>query len=77
MRALLLSDSRGAFGNGSDKRLLCERGGGSSWSNARTKGCCATAKANRAINGPGRVAFRGDRLKLGGGEQLYVIGRGG
>lgn len=58
--ALSLLDSRGGFGNGSDKRLLCERGGGSSWSNARTKGCCATAEANRAINGPGRVAFCGD-----------------
>lgn len=57
VRALLLLDSRGAFGNVYDKRLLCARGGGSSWSDAGTKGCCATAKADRAINGPGRVAF--------------------
>lgn len=46
VRALLLLDSRGAFGNVYDKRLLCARGGGSSWSDARTKGCCATAKAD-------------------------------
>lgn len=44
--ALLLLDSRGGFGTGSDKRLLCVRGGGSSWSSATTKGCCATAKAD-------------------------------
>jgi len=65
--------SRGAFGNGPDRRLLCARGGGS---DAGTKGCCAPAKADRAVNGPGRVACHENGLKLGLGERLNVAWRG-
>lgn len=45
VRPLLPPGSRGALGNVGDKRFLCARGGGSSWSGAGTKGCCAPAKA--------------------------------